>query len=299
MNDLRKLICILLLLSVSCSGKHDTDPVLLNESNFFAAIASNDVALPVPREGEWLFEHKEKGQSFDEYKNSNPVRLNESQNTIYLKPVGSFSKSQLAIIQHTGEYLSIYFQAKCQVLPPIADKIIPDSARRKRSDGNEQLLAPYFLNNILKKDIPSNAIVVMAITEKDLYPKNDWNFIFGLASYHERIGVCSIKRLPGRNVDSLDDNICLSRLIKIASHEIGHMFSLHHCINAMCVMNGSNSLPETDRQPNRVCSECLKKLYWNMRFNNQGRLKSLMDYFKEHELEKDYALAKADYDITK
>ncbi|WP_280115303.1 hypothetical protein [Flavobacterium fluviatile] len=33
----------------------------------------------------------------------------------------------------------------------------------------------------------------------------------------------------------------------MSSHEIGHMFGLHHCIVADCVMNGTDSMSETDR----------------------------------------------------
>jgi archaemetzincin len=44
----------------------------------------------------------------------------------------------------------------------------------------------------------------MAITEKDLYPKPDWNFVFGLASYTEQIGVTSMYRLLSYKSGKLD-----------------------------------------------------------------------------------------------
>ena len=60
-------------------------------------------------------------------------------------------------------------------------------------------------------------------------------------------------------------------------------------------MNGSNTMQETDKQPNRFCSLCIKKLYWNIMFDNAKRLKDLQDYFLLHDLKYDYELAAADY----
>ena len=196
----------------------------------------------------------------------------------------------------TKEYLEIFFQQNTVLLESIPDTIIPKSARRIGEKGNEQLLAPYILDTVLKRRAPEKAIVLMAITEKDLYPKQEWNYIFGLASYSERVGVCSIFRLQDKSSDTATFKICLSRLINISSHEIGHMFSLHHCINAWCIMNGSNSLHETDSIPNRLCAECQKKLFWNIRYDNKKRLQELIGFFEKNKLERDYILSKSDLD---
>src|SRR5207237_748191 len=54
----------------------------------------------------------------------------------------------------------------------------------------------------------------------------------------------------------------LARVLKIASHETGHMFGMEHCTAHACNMNGSNSLPETDRAPRAPCPVCLAKICW-------------------------------------
>ncbi len=287
-------ILALSLFSVSCG--RETDTVIQSQHKFFAAVASNDIALSETKEGEWLYEHKEPGQTFEEYKKNSIVHPTDSANVIFIKPYGKFTEEEQRILTFTADYLSVFFQLKVELEKPVTDEVIPVHARRRRNDGTEQLLAPYFLDTLLKHNLPKTAVVAMAITEKDLYPKNDWNFIFGLASYQERVGVCSMQRLHNGALDSSSFSLCLSRLIGISSHEIGHMFSLHHCTYAKCIMNGSNSLAETDTQPNRLCSECLKKLYWNFRFDNKIRLQTLLKYFYDHHLERDYLLAKADCD---
>lgn len=271
---------------------------MLSQNNFFTSIAPNDIALSTSREGEWLYEHKEPGQSFQQYKKGNVVHPSGNRNIIFIRPYGKFSTGEQEILKYTAEYLAIFFQLKVELEKPVTDETIPAYARRIRNDGTEQLLAPYFLDTLLKHNVPDKGVVLMAITAKDLYPKNDWNFVFGLASYQDRVGVCSIRRLYNNLKDTINFKLCLSRLMEITSHEIGHMFSLHHCTHAKCVMNGSNSLAETDTQPNRLCSECLKKLYWNFRFDNRTRLLALKQYFLEHHIERDFLLSKADCDAN-
>lgn len=290
---------IAVLCIISCSGRQETDFVIRPETKFFNAVALNDIPLNPPSQGEWRHSHNEPVQTFDQYKNSVPVRPSVNRQIIYLRPYGNFSGEGQKILNYTAEYLEIFYQLKVAVQHPFSDKVIPESARRTRGDGTEQLLAPYFIDKLLRQDMPPDAIVVMAVTEKDIYPKADWNFVFGLASYHERIAVCSIKRLYRNLSDSIDFRRCLLRLIAISSHEIGHMFGLSHCVTASCVMNGSNSLEETDMQPNRLCSSCLKKLYWDVRFDNKKRLRELQGYFYAHGLERDYLLAKLDCERIK
>ncbi len=293
---MRSQVYIFILLSTFCSCKQDSKKI--SQNDFFETVGKNDIPLPKPKEGEWLYDHPEQGQNLASYINSSPLSKTEQRNIIYLKPYGEFSKHEQKVLAYTADYLEAIYQTKTTLLEISADDIIPDTARRVRADGNEQLLAPHFIDNVLKKNIPEDGIVLMAITAKDLYPKKEWNFVFGLASYHERIGVSSMKRLYRAAIDSLNYGSCLNRLIKIASHEIGHMFTLKHCIYAFCTMNGSNSLEETDVQPNRLCSECLKKINTNFKFDNQKRLKSLQEYFYLHRMMKDYNTITKDVDIT-
>ena len=48
------------------------------------------------------------------------------------------------------------------------------------------------------KIVPPDAFCVGAITLCDLYPRDDWNFVFGIATLANRVGVYSLARhLPG------------------------------------------------------------------------------------------------------
>ncbi len=72
------------------------------------------------------------------------------------------------------------------------------------------------------------------------------------------------------------------------------MLSCLHCTYGVCVMNGSNSLPESDSRPNRLCSDCLRKLQWNLNFDVKLRVEKLQAYFSRHKLARDYQLTVQD-----
>ena len=95
---------------------------------------------------------------------------------------------------------------------------------------------------MLKPHRPIDAVAVLGLTAEDLWPGDDWNFVFGQASLSERVGVWSLHR--NGNVDgSVDEQrLFLRRTLKTAVHETGHMLSIPHCIAFQCGMNGSNSL---------------------------------------------------------
>ncbi|SHL98969.1 archaemetzincin [Chitinophaga sp. CF418] len=286
------LYLILTFFFVSCTNE---DPAITHDSAYFNAIEDNDIALAAPQEGDWRYSHKEKIQDLKAYKKCNPVRQGANHSTIYLMPVGDFTLLQQTALRQVREYVEIFFQMRTVLLSAIADSAITAVPSRGH-DGHTQLLAPYLLDSLLKDKCPSDGIALMAISAKDLYPKNDWNYVFGLASYTKRIGVSSIYRLQDGHLDTANYKNCLRRLANISSHEIGHMFSLHHCLYASCVMNGTNGLVETDRNPLRLCSDCQKKLFWNIAYDNKRRLKQLGDFCKKNGLQRDWQILKADLD---
>lgn len=283
---------LLVLMLSGCFGKK-ADPKT-KDFSLIKKLVPYDVTMDAPMQGDWLFEHEEHGQNFEQYRKSAPVSPNKWQKHIYLQPIGTFAESENKIIGYTAEYLEIFFDLKTIILPAISDRIIPDTARRTREEGYEQLLTSYILDNVIGKSIPKDAIVVMGITQKDLYPAESWNYVFGQARLKKRVGVSSFVRFYEGELDSANFQLCLTRFIKTSSHEIGHMFSCQHCTHAVCVMNGSNSLYETDERPNRLCSECLKKLYWNLGFDVKERMLALQTYFRKHNLTQDYDLQTRD-----
>lgn len=257
---------------------------------YYVDIKRNDVKLEKPVYGEWRFFNKEKGQSFNQFIKTKHVVPTKEENIIYLKPIGKFNALQLKQIELVRQYLQIFFQLETTILPGVSNDIIPNNARRMGSMEQEQFLAGYILREVLKKEKPKKGVALMAVTEKDLYPKPEWSYVFGLASYKDKIAVSSMYRMQ----KEADFNLSLERLLKICSHEIGHMFGLHHCVEAHCVMNGTNSMSETDSHSIRLCSLCQRKLNSGFKYDNLKRLKELEKYFKENNLTEGLQLMEKD-----
>ena len=136
-----------------------------------------DIKLAEPKPGEWLYVHPEKGQPFELYLKSNPVRPSEIRNKIYLQPIGTFSKEQSDVIQFTADYLKVFFDLDVSILPRLKDTIVSDSARRYHGTKGEQLLTTSILN-YLQNNIPKDGLVIMAVTSKDLFPGPKYQLCF-------------------------------------------------------------------------------------------------------------------------
>ena len=135
---------LIIILFCSCSKQ--------KENEYFDQIEKNDIELTKPAEGDWLFSHKEKGQNFEQYQKSRHIIPTKNSNIIYIQPIGSFNSLQNKQIKLLREYLEIYFQLKTKTLETISNDIIPNSARRIGYENNEQFLAGYLLDSVLKKE---------------------------------------------------------------------------------------------------------------------------------------------------
>jgi archaemetzincin len=218
--------------------------------------------LPGPRPGDWLAEHPEAGQTFDEYLHSRPVRKSDEFHTVYLCLLGNFTEAQRRILDLTEEYLALFFDCPVKVNRQIALDSIPARARRTHpSWGDPQVLTGYILHEVLEPERPADALAYLALTASELWPGQGWNFVFGEANLRERVGVWSIYRNgdPGSDFPS-----CLRRTLSTASHETGHILGIGHCTAYSCLMNGSNHQEEKDRRPMHLCPLCLRKLCWNL-----------------------------------
>ncbi|MBV8326426.1 archaemetzincin [Chryseobacterium sp.] len=278
------LVCIFFF---SCQKK---------EKNYFQTIAANDIQLSTPKPGSWRYHHDEKFQQFKDFQKSKKIKPEPGKKTIYLQPIGNFDALQRKEIARTQEYLQIYFQLETKILPGLSITVFPKSAKRISKEGHEQIWAGYVLDDILIKNKPKDAVILMGITEKDLFPRPDWNYVFGFASYDDGVGVTSIYRFANGGLTESNFNESFLRLIKISSHEIGHMFGISHCLNAYCVMNGTNTLTETDFHPARACSLCQMKLNSSLSYSHKKRLLELKKFFEKQHLNTE--LSRTEQDLT-
>ena len=124
----------------------------------------------------------------------------------------------------------------------------------------------------------------------------DANFDFDKLD-KDRVGVTSVFRFQDDKLIKQNFNLCLTRLLKISSHEIGHMFGIFHCIHSKCVMNGTNNIGETDNSTTRLCSECQQKIHFSFNINNQKRFLELSKFFKKYKLDNELSWLNIDNSI--
>jgi archaemetzincin len=241
--------------------------------------------LPSPQPGDWLTEHKEDGQTFRQYQAALPVRRGATLTTIYLCVLGEFDAAQQRILDRTGAYLALFFDAPVRVHRHVATTEIPSHAKRKHPQwGDRQLLTRYLLEDILEATRPDDALAYLALTAKDLWPGDGWNFVFGEAKLRERVGVWSIYRngYPGKS--DAAERLCLRRTLLVAAHETGHILTMQHCTAHRCLMNGMNHQDERDRAPLYPCPVCLRKLIWNLQVEPAAYLRRLAAFSQDHGL---------------
>ncbi len=228
--------------------------------------------------GDWMYSYPEdSGQSFKEYVASKPLTANSKQTKFYIVKIGVFDTNAHLIFEHIRTYLSDYFQIQTDTISSIALSEIPENKTRKNIDAL-QLNSVYIIDELLASYKPEDALALIAFSSEDLFPNDDWNFVFGQASLRKGLGVWSLARLGNYNNSKEEFNKTLHRALKIAAHETGHILGMHHCVKYECNINGSNSLEESDRQPEWLCWECLAKLCYNRNIAPEQHLQSLLRF---------------------
>jgi len=236
-----------------------------------------------PQEHDWLETFKEPGQTFDEYIASNPTLPTPERNVIYVQPLGRFTAEQSKVINVAGEYLETFYGLKVSRLRPksLPPKLAEPDQRMIDYPPHRQIRTGWVMDAVLKPALPGDAAAMIAFTNEDVYPDSSMYFVFGQANLQDRVGVWSLYRLD----DQANFDTFLARAMKIAAHEVGHMFSMRHCTKYECVMSGTNHLGETDRRPIDACPECMAKLAWMRKESPAIRYERLAAFAKRNKLE--------------
>ncbi len=258
------------------------DPAALDEARKRIAPLVEKLREPAP--GDWLYHHKEPGQSFRQWMNSDPPLPGNARKVVYVLPIGSIDKTRMQIVEAAVQVLGSYYNLPVKVLDPIGLEAIPKSARRRSRWGERQLLTGYILDQILLPRRPKDAAALLGLSAEDLWPGTGWNFVFGQASLRDRVGVWSMRRYGDPTRSDRAKRTVLLRTIKTALHETGHMFGMAHCTAGMCLMNGSNSLEESDSRPLSLCAECMAKACVVGRIAPATRYRRLQAFCRKHEL---------------
>lgn len=235
--------------------------------------------LGEPQPGDWLWSFREPGQTFDDYSRIAFNRRTERRRTLHLQPYDDLRPHQRALLAPVREYVSLFFDTPTAVLP--ARKL-----RRRWLDSRRQQYDAEAIADDLAERVPLHSLGLLGVAGSDLFALR-LSFVFGVGLFQRRAGVYSLHRYGTRRLP------LLRRTLQLATHELGHMFSLKHCVFYACLMNGTNSLAESDRQPLHLCPVCLAKLHHNLGFDPPTRHRRLARYYREHGLVTEAAFAAA------
>lgn len=290
----RFLLIFLLFLSICNCTSPQKDSQLTPEE--LSQIKEEIVPFFKPMEiklGDWLESFPEAGQTFAEYQTANPTLPTAQRTTIYIQPIGEFSETQKKVLQLTADYMKAFYNLPVKLSEIKSLGSLPQEFQRKHPEEKQlQIKVAYFLDNLLPKILPNDAAAFICFTNYDLYPDENWNYVFGTATLQNRVGVWSMWRFGNPDKSKADYNLFLQRTLKVAMHETGHMFTLQHCTKYECLMSGSNHLGEMDRRPLDVCPECMAKIAWAFAYQPTGRYRNLSKFWKEQgfeELSREFA----------
>lgn len=267
---------LIVVLGINCKkGSDQKVNAQINSDSLFVRLYT---PLSDPLPGEWRAEHPEPEQLVAHYKIGKPAIPDSIRKFIYLVPLNAFDSIELRLLNITAEYLQAVFDLPVKIRSGISVNDIPTNKKR-----NGQLNSGFILHDLLIKNLPADAVGMMAITSDDLYPGEDWNFVFGEANTKERVGVSSFYRYgdPAENDSAF--NLCLRRLMGTTSHEFLHMLSMQHCKTFACVLNGSNSLQESDKKPLLLCPQCLQKLNYALNEDLISYFETSLKFFTKYE----------------
>jgi archaemetzincin len=256
----------------------DGDRVLFTADHF--------TGLDAPEAGEWRAEHPESPQNVPSFLASRPNVPTDARRIIYVQPIGVLDPEGSPPLEVMAELAELYFGLPVTILPAVMVGDVEARGRANEYTGAAQLLAPEVMT-WLQRRLPEDAYAIIALTDVDLYPEDDWNFVFGMGAFKERVGVYSFARYHPRFYDQRVEpdvarQLVLRRSLRVLVHELGHMFGIHHCTHYACVMNGSNSLAESDTQPMHLCPIDLRKLQLTSELDLRMRYRELAAFYGRH-----------------
>jgi predicted Zn-dependent protease len=162
-------------------------------------------------------------------------------------------------------HLASIFDASITILladPPQLDNskaLFKERRSQLNSDKLLRWLATSTANNT--KSYHPRKTIILGICNFDAYSLG-LNFVFGQASLTGGLAAIYLPRLRQDFYGlGADTSIFIERVLKEATHEVGHAFGLEHCPKRSCVMHFSNSLADTDYKAKDFCNMCTKKLH--------------------------------------
>lgn len=142
-----------------------------------------------------------------------------------------------------------YLNLEVDILPPLEDPVYALNQKRLQYDAGVILKA-------MESEPFQDYAKIIGVLDADIFVPI-LTHVFGEARQGGRCALVSVYRLK-RNSDGSAPplSLILERGAKVAMHELGHLFDLHHCTDRKCLMHFSGGLEDLDEAPLYFCRYC-------------------------------------------
>ena len=167
------------------------------------------------------------------------------------KPIGVVPLGEVCelTVKSIAAHILGYFHLDALVLPPMQHPIYAYNERRHQYDAGAIITA--------MESLPfPQCDKVIGVMDLDLFIPI-FVHVLGEARQGGSAALVSIYRLKPSSSPSQDaQNLQMERAAKVALHELGHLYDLHHCMDRLCLMHFSGGLEDLDQTPLYLCRYC-------------------------------------------
>lgn len=150
-----------------------------------------------------------------------------------------------AIVSH----IRTLFHLDADILQPLPE------ARYAHDPLRNQYNAAHILNR-LESTFGDTHTKILGVLNVDLFIPV-FTHVFGEAREGGQCALVSLFRLRDRvNQARPSQDLILERTVKVALHELSHLFSIPHCTETGCLMHFSMNLRDLDATPLEFCKYC-------------------------------------------
>jgi archaemetzincin len=167
------------------------------------------------------------------------------------KPVGVVPLGEVCelTVKSIAAHILGYLHRDALILPPMEHPMYAYNQRRHQYDAGAIITAMESLS------FPQ-CDKIIGVVDLDLFIPI-FIHVFGEARQGGRAALVSICRLkPPSSTTKETLNLQMERAAKVALHELGHLYDLHHCMDALCLMHFSGGLEDLDQTPLYLCRYC-------------------------------------------
>jgi archaemetzincin len=151
--------------------------------------------------------------------------------------------------QSIAAHIQGILHVEVDVLPPLP---LPSSAF---DQGRLQYSASRMLQHLETLSF-SRCDKIMGVLDRDLFIPI-FTYVLGEAQQGGKHALVSLHRLKTDEANAPSSlSLLIERSAKVALHELGHLYSLHHCLDPACLMHFSGSLRDLDETFLDYCSYC-------------------------------------------